>query len=109
MNEKKYTYRVFWSDEDQEHVGLCAELPSLSWLDEDRGAALDGIVQLVRDVVADMERNGERIPEPLQAKRYSGNIALRTTPEVHRDLAIAAAERGVSLNRYINSLVTGRR
>lgn len=28
-----YTYRVIWSEEDEEYVGLCAEFPSLSWLD----------------------------------------------------------------------------
>lgn len=26
------TYRVTWSAEEGEHVGLCAEFPSLSWL-----------------------------------------------------------------------------
>jgi len=23
----RYTYRVTWSEEDEEHVGLCAEFP----------------------------------------------------------------------------------
>ena len=32
----RYTYRVTWSEEDQEHVGLCAEFPSLSWLEANR-------------------------------------------------------------------------
>ena len=32
MNTDHYTYRVTWSAEDAEHVGLCAEFPSLSWL-----------------------------------------------------------------------------
>ncbi len=36
----KYTYRVMWSEEDQEYIGLCAEFPSLSWLEEDPIAAL---------------------------------------------------------------------
>ena len=27
-----YTYRITWSDEDGEYLGLCAEFPSLSWL-----------------------------------------------------------------------------
>ena len=31
MNDH-YTYRVTWSAEDNEHVGLCTEFPSLSWL-----------------------------------------------------------------------------
>ena len=47
MNSKPYTYRVIWSEEDQEFVGLCAEFPSLSWLDENKEAALRGIVALV--------------------------------------------------------------
>lgn len=46
-----YTYRVEWSPEDNEWVGLCAELPSLSWLDPDKAKALAGIERLVRDVV----------------------------------------------------------
>ena len=33
MNAKLYTYRVLWSEEDAEFVGLCAEFPSLSWLE----------------------------------------------------------------------------
>ncbi|MDQ5918495.1 MAG: hypothetical protein QG660_1608, partial [Pseudomonadota bacterium] len=31
MSVDHYTYRVTWSAEDGEHVGLCAEFPSLSW------------------------------------------------------------------------------
>lgn len=32
MDHKRYAYRIVWSDEDQEFVGLCTEFPSLSWL-----------------------------------------------------------------------------
>ena len=42
---EKYTYRVTWSEEDQEHVGLCAEFPSLSWLAASTGEALNGITK----------------------------------------------------------------
>ncbi len=37
-----YTYRVTWSAEDEEFVGLCAEFPSLSWLAGSRDEALGG-------------------------------------------------------------------
>ena len=40
MNIKHYTYRVTWSPEDDEHLGLCAEFPSLSWLAKTPEAAL---------------------------------------------------------------------
>ena len=107
MNMTRHAYWVLWSKEDQEYVGLCAEFPALSWLDEEQVAALEGIVRLVRDVVADMEASGEPIPEPLSQKNFSSKISLRTTPAVHRELALSAAENGVSLNRLINALTTG--
>ena len=103
MNVKQYAYRVIWSEEDQEFVGLCAEFPSLSWLDEEQDKALQGIVSLVKDTVADMEANGENVQEPFSLQKYSGKFMVRTTPELHRQLAMQAAETGVSLNRLINS------
>lgn len=99
----RYTYRVTWSEEDQEHVGLCIEFPSLSWLAESPEKALKGIRRLVRDCVKDMNENGEEIPEPLSSKNYSGKFMVRVPPETHRMLAIEAAESGVSLNRLVSS------
>lgn len=54
-----YTYRVTWSEEDQEYVALCLEFPSLSFLAETQAAALKGIVSLIKDTVIDMEENNE--------------------------------------------------
>jgi hypothetical protein len=50
MNLNHYTYRVTWSPEDGEHVGLCVEFPSLSWLADKPQAALAGIPRVVADV-----------------------------------------------------------
>ena len=102
INYDHYTYKVTWSTEDQEFVGLCAEFPSLSYLHENRVAALVGITNLVKDVVEDMEANDERIPEPIAEKNYSGKFQVRIPPELHRRLAIEAAEENVSLNRYVS-------
>lgn len=103
MNAKHYTYRVVWSEEDGEFVGLCAEFPSLSWLEAEQGAALAGMVSLVEQTVADMRASGEAVPEPLSLQKYSGKFMVRTTPEIHRRLALQAMENGVSLNRLVNS------
>lgn len=65
MNDQ-YTYRVIWSEEDREYVGLCAEFPSLSCLDKSENAALNGIRQLVSDVVVDLKLQHEPIPIPLK-------------------------------------------
>ncbi len=99
----RYTYRVTWSEEDQEYVGLCAEFPSLSWLNATPEKALAGIRKLIKECLSDMQARGEAVPEPISAKKYSGKFMLRLPPEVHRSLAIQAAEAGVSLNRLIAS------
>ncbi|MFW2403219.1 MAG: type II toxin-antitoxin system HicB family antitoxin [Gammaproteobacteria bacterium] len=99
----RYTYRVTWSEEDREHVGLCAEFPGLSWLEKSPEKALSGIRQLVRNCVIDMAANDEKVPEPISARRFSGKFMVRVPPETHRALAIQAAESGVSLNRLVAS------
>jgi predicted HicB family RNase H-like nuclease len=99
----KYTYRVMWSEEDQEYVGLCSEFPSLSWLKASPEEALKGIRALVKSTVKDMEENGEQVPEPIAAKKFSGKFMVRIPPEVHRHLALEAAESGVSLNRLASA------
>ena len=99
LRDDHYTYRVTWSDDDREYVGLCAELPSLSWLAASPEAALRGIRKVVADVVADMKKAGEAIPEPLASRKFSGKFMVRVPPDVHRELAVEAAEAGVSLNR----------
>jgi len=50
----RYTYRVTWSEEDKEYVGLCAEFPSLSWLADTQEEALRGIKNVVAEVRRDM-------------------------------------------------------
>lgn len=102
LQNDHYTYRVTWSEEDQEYVGLCAEFPSLSWLDQSYEDALKGIRQLVADVVTDLKGNGEIVPEPLATKKFSGKFQVRVTTDTHRALAIKAAEKNVSLNRLVS-------
>lgn len=98
-----YSYRVLYSLEDGENVGLCTEFPSLSWLAKDPVEAMKGIRDLVIEVVADMQRNGEKVPAPLAEKHYSGKFGVRLPPEQHRSLAMQAAEQNVSLNRLISA------
>jgi predicted HicB family RNase H-like nuclease len=99
----RYTYRVTWSEEDQEYVGLCAEFPSLSWLASSPEAALRGIRTVVANVIEDMQANGEVIPKALASHRFSGKFMVRIPPEIHRRLAVEAAEAGVSLNRLASA------
>jgi predicted HicB family RNase H-like nuclease len=103
LKNDRYTYRVTWSEEDEEYVGLCVEYPSLSWLAPTPQEALEGIRQVVADVVADMEANAEAVPEPFALRYYSGKFTVRIPSDLHRRLALEAAESGISLNRLASA------
>ena len=103
LKNNHYTYRITWSEEDREYVGLCTEFPSLSWLAKKPEAALKGIRKAVGQTVKDMEKNREEIPEPLAQKHFSGKFMVRVPPEIHRHLSIQASESGVSLNRLASA------
>lgn len=100
---EQYTYRVSYSPEDREFVGLCTELSGLSWLARTPEAALRGIRNAARQAVEILVADGEGVPEPLSAKTYSGIFKVRIPPEVHRQLALDAAEQGVSMNRLVSA------
>ncbi|MGC5659884.1 type II toxin-antitoxin system HicB family antitoxin [Micromonospora rifamycinica] len=96
-----YTYRVTWSAQDNEFVATCAEFPSLSWLAPSQIEALQGLRDLLCEVVADLEQQGEEVPEPFADRSYSGKFNVRVGESLHRELAIHAAEDGMSLNQYV--------
>ena len=60
------------------------------------------IRQVVNDIISDLAANNEPIPAPLFSQTYSGKFIVRVPPELHRRLALEAAEAGISLNRIAN-------
>ena len=99
----RYTYRVTWSPEDNCHVATCLELPSLSWLASTSTKALAGMQKLVVDVLQDMDTQDEEIPTAFAERTYSGEFRLRIPATLHRELAMQAAELGISLNRLASN------
>lgn len=99
----RFSYRVFWSEEDQEFVAVCSEMPGLSWLERSPEAALRGVRKVAREGVELLAEYGDPIPEPLHDRKYSGAFKVRIPPEVHRRLTLEASEQNVSLNRLVSA------
>ena len=98
MSTDHYTYRVTWSAEDAEQVGLCGEFPALSWLAATPEEALSRIRTLVKEVVADLQASNETVPEPFAERKYS--LELRSGETVFLDLAKAHLSRVHFLNNH---------
>lgn len=98
---RSYTYRVFWSAEDQEFVATVLELPGLSNLAATQAEAIDGMVDVVRAALEIMREEGREVPVPFGSRTFSGKLSLRIAPEEHRRIAMEAAAEGVSINQLI--------
>lgn len=108
IDPSRYDFRIVWSEEDQEFVASCAEFPSLSWLAPTQTEALNGLQDLLVEVIADIRASGEAVPEPLSTRTFSGKFTLRPGPELHRRLAMEAAQEHTTLQQYVLRKVTAR-
>ena len=70
----------------------------------DQVEALQGLEAVVHEVLADLE--GEELPQLLAERSFSGKLNLRLGPDLHRRVAIEAAEAGLSINSYLIRKVT---
>ena len=105
---EKYTYRTEWSAEDNAFVAYVLEFPSLSAHGPTSLKAHEELLSVVKDIVKDLAKNGEAVPEPLGLQKYAGKIPLRVSPELHRRLKIEAAEQQISLNQYLLTKLSAR-
>ena len=107
-DETKYAYRVQWSEDDQVHIGSCLEFPSLNAHGKTPEQALNEICSVVAETLRWMAKDGEKIPEPLGIKNFKGNLTLRVSSDLHRQLALRSAEQGISINQYVLARIAGK-
>lgn len=109
FDTRDYVYSVVWSEDDEAFIGRVLEFPSLAAHGSTQAKALSEIRSVVQHAFEDLKDSGEEVPEPLNKRRYSGKLNIRLPKYLHRQLAIEAAEEGVSLNQLISTklAVTG--
>jgi predicted HicB family RNase H-like nuclease len=86
-------------------VARCLEFPGLGAHGDAPERAFKEIKTVVEHALQWLHDDKKPIPEPLGMKKFSGNLTLRVSPLVHRELVIKSAEEGVSLNQYILSKI----
>jgi len=103
LDTRDYTYSVVWSEEDNAFIGRVLEFPSLTAHGSTQAKALSEIRSVVQHALDDLIESGEEVPQPLNKRSYSGKLNVRLPKYLHRQLAIEAAEEGVSLNQLIST------
>ena len=87
--------------------GSVNEFPDIAVFGETPDEAYAMAIDAVEALTGLLSDQGRPIPEPAEPEQeYSGKFIVRTPKWVHRDLVVAAADQGTSLNQYIVSVLS---
>jgi predicted HicB family RNase H-like nuclease len=97
MNYKGYTAKIEYDDEAGILYGRLLGIRDVVDFQANRLENVEKEFKAsVNDYLAFCKKRGEKPDKP-----YSGKLIFRTTPETHRQLAIAAEMTGKSINQFI--------
>jgi predicted HicB family RNase H-like nuclease len=94
-------------EEEPSWRAVVEELPGCEVHGSTPADAAARIPAALAEWVATAQADGRDIPEPREARDYSGRLLLRMSRSLHGQLAQAAERDQVSLNAYINYLLAG--
>jgi predicted HicB family RNase H-like nuclease len=70
-----------------------------------QGTSVDDLEHAFKDSIDDyLDFCKKKKHEP--EKPFSGNLILRISPEIHKEVTIEAKHRGISLNAFLNELIS---
>jgi antitoxin HicB len=93
--------------DDSPWRAMIEELPGCEVHGSTPADAAARIPAALAEWVATAQADGRQIPEPREARNFSGRLLLRMSRSLHCELAQAAERDQVSLNAYINYLLAG--
>jgi antitoxin HicB len=94
-------------DEELPWRATVEELPGCDVRGATPADATARIPAALAEWVASAQADGREVPEPRDARSYSGRLLLRMSRTLHSELAHAAERDQISLNAYINYLLAG--
>ncbi|MBU1671513.1 MAG: type II toxin-antitoxin system HicB family antitoxin [Actinobacteria bacterium] len=96
-------------DENGEYFATIPDLPGCMATEPSEGEVRASIEEAKLGWLMATLESGVEIKEPPADRQYSGRILLRTSPEIHRFLVEEAKGYGLTLNTYLNILITQNR
>lgn len=110
MKKKRFFSRyikvVEWSDEDSCFIGRIPGLIDGGIHGDDEEKVYKELCQVAEEAIELYNESGQSLPTPTANKKYSGKLHLRLSPELHERLSIKAIQKGESLNKLINKVLT---
>ncbi len=96
-----YLKIVEWSEEDQCYVGTAPSLMLGGVHGKSQKHVFDELCEAVKEAIQILREEGRPLPAATLDRKYSGKIALRISPQLHKILAVKASQAGESINKLI--------
>lgn len=96
-----YLKIVEWSEEDHCYVGMAPGLIIGGVHGRNQRKVFDELCEAVEEAIQILQKEGRPLPAATANKKYSGKIALRIPPPLHKTLAMKAFQEGESVNKLI--------
>ena len=103
-----YLKVVEWSQEDQCYVGTAPGLMIGGVHGKNQDKVFKELCVAVEEVVSAFHKEGKTLPPETADKHFSGKIALRISPSLHKKIAIKAQQKGESINRFIQEQLASK-
>ncbi len=100
-NAEKYLKVVEWSDEDNCYIGTAPGLFVGGVHGKNEEKVFKDLCNVIDDVIKTMDKTGMTLPKPTINRKFSGKIALRIPPDLHKRVFINAIKNGESVNKLI--------
>ena len=104
LAERPYTFTVVRGEDGVWTSGVL-EMSGVISEGDTPGEAIEMAGNALRGIILTMLEDGLQIPEPFETREYSGQMYLRIGPDMHQRAAMLAAEKGMSLNRWLAAAV----
>jgi len=102
-----YLKVVEWSEEDKCYVGTAPGLFLGGVHGNSQEKVFHELCEVVEENIKILKKHGKRLPPPTSGKSFSGRIALRIPPELHKAIAVRALQSGKSVNKLIRQRLEG--
>lgn len=106
MKKSRYLINILWSEEDQCYMAEVPELEGCLTHGKTPADAAKRAEEAIASWISTARRLGHPIPEPVTKRKTSGKFNVRIPKQLHKSLAIKAAQEGVSLNQLITSFLS---
>lgn len=103
--KNKYKIYLVWDPEDKLYVAHVPELDGCMSHGKTEIQALRNVEKAIEGWIKTAKEFKMKIPEPIPEKRFSGSFNVRVPKDVHRQLAMKAAEENVSLNHLVSQIL----